>query len=709
VSLRTRLTLFFVVIVLLPLIVVAAGLRAWFAGSLADQTRAELHADQRAALAVLRVRSAQAAGVAGLLAADTELADALARRDLLALRDRAARGAVGGFTVAVADPAGRILVSRGPLPGFLPGVEPPGLQEALDAAPDDPSRALFVREEVDVVRSGCRSSCGLGQVVTGFWADDDELDRLRAGSDDRDLSLTLDGRLVASTNPRAASVTLGPVSDGLTGGPTRLTLGGRRDEALATAWFAPFQSGQTALVVSQPVEAGAAQLRRLGWGLALLVVLVAVLAGVLGVLLARLVSEPLRDLAVGVRRIAGGGDLGRPPPQTRAPGEVGELARAFDAMRLSLGRHVDALRSSRDELTRSMAMVGETMASTNDLPKLLGVVVEAAVEARQASSGTLLLFDAQRAMLVPHAVWGLLPDQVAPVAAGEGVVGAVAVSGRPVVLPGHGTGPVPVAGEPVAPTQVSVPLRSRGLVLGVLSVYGRDAGGPFGDDDARALAAFAGQAAVGIENVRLHEEARHLSMTDELTSIWNLRYFRLRIDQEIERARRFRRDLSLLVVDVDRFKAINDKYGHQQGDQILRELTSRVSGSIRDVDTFARYGGEEFVLILPETDIAGARAAAEKIRLGIASRPFRIRLEPGDEGGNANGEEAAQMLSLRVSISVGVACYPLHAGSADPLIAAADAAMYKAKTGGRDQVVVAEPGPGAGDPTPGQARRQQRG
>jgi diguanylate cyclase (GGDEF)-like protein len=107
--------------------------------------------------------------------------------------------------------------------------------------------------------------------------------------------------------------------------------------------------------------------------------------------------------------------------------------------------------------------------------------------------------------------------------------------------------------------------------------------------------------AVAIENVRLHAEAERLSVTDRLTGAWNYRYFSRRFEQEIERSRRFGRVLALLMLDIDHFKSVNDRFGHQRGDEVLVEFAGRVTGSVRDIDTFARYGGEEFVLILPET------------------------------------------------------------------------------------------------------------
>jgi diguanylate cyclase (GGDEF)-like protein len=170
------------------------------------------------------------------------------------------------------------------------------------------------------------------------------------------------------------------------------------------------------------------------------------------------------------------------------------------------------------------------------------------------------------------------------------------------------------------------------------------------------------------------QEARRASMTDEMTGIWNYRYFRLRLDEEIQRSRRFQHPLSLLLLDLDRFKEANDRYGHQHGDSILRELARRVAGSIRDVDTFARYGGEEFVLILPETDATGAMVVAEKLRNEIGVRPF--------QGGPGSAK-------VTVTVSIGVACHPMNGDTAVALIRAADIALYRAKAAGRDRVVLA--------------------
>jgi len=247
--------------------------------------------------------------------------------------------------------------------------------------------------------------------------------------------------------------------------------------------------------------------------------------------------------------------------------------------------------------------------------------------------------------------------------------------------------------EPAATSQVSVPLLVQGRVLGVLSLYDREDGEPFTLSDAEGLTAFAVQAAVAIENVQLHAEAERLSVTDPLTGAWNYRYFKRRFEQEIERSRRFGRVLALLMLDIDHFKSVNDRFGHQRGDEVLTELARRVTGSVRDIDTFARYGGEEFVLILPETNLEGGLAVAEKLRLATHRTPFR-------------GEDAE---GVPLTVSIGVACFPEHATSPEELLRAADEALYEAKLQGRDRVVTAGPRllpltarPGQPPPRPGQ-------
>jgi diguanylate cyclase (GGDEF)-like protein len=163
--------------------------------------------------------------------------------------------------------------------------------------------------------------------------------------------------------------------------------------------------------------------------------------------------------------------------------------------------------------------------------------------------------------------------------------------------------------------------------LAVRPLSARTTLAPSGGGAAATLAAFGGQASVAIENVLLHQETEQMSITDGLTGVWNRRYLELSLRKEIERAHRFSRPLSLLMVDIDRFKRINDQFGHQRGDEVLVEVTRRIMGTVRtQIDFMARYGGEEFVVVLPETPAPGAAVVAEKVRAAIGGE----RCEPRD-------------------------------------------------------------------------------
>jgi diguanylate cyclase (GGDEF)-like protein len=675
VSLRARLTLFFVAIVVLPVAVVTAY--GWSAVARASerQVRSELELSRRSATLVLAAQLEQAADVVGSVARDPALQRALAARDRTRLQAVLDREHTTDLLLAVTGPDGRVLARAGRTePSFLPGVATPSPRELLAPRPTGQRWAMLQRRTVTIGRRGCprRSRvCTLGTVIAGVWMDNPELQRLAMGAPEADLTVAVGGRAVASTVGRLTGADQVPAANGF--GRRRLA---GRPVVESAEWLSETPGERARLLVSIPGTATTLGIdSRLLAFVTLLLVVVCLVATALGAVLARIVSRPLGELAEQARAIARG-DFARPPSAVRSGGEVGELARAFERMRVELGEYLAALRTSRDELARSMNRLGETLSSTHDLPKLLAVVLEAAVQARRAKAGGLLLLTADRTALVREAVHGLRQaDPTERIPLGQGVAGTVAATGRPMVLARPAdTGPHSPA-EPTASTQVSVPLLAQGRVLGVLSLYDRDDGEPFTLADAEALTAFAVQAAVAIENVQLHAEAERLSVTDPLTGAWNFRYFERRFEQEIERSRRFGRVLALLMLDLDHFKSVNDRYGHQRGDDVLVEFARRVTGSVRDIDTFARYGGEEFVLILPETNLDGGLAVAEKLRMAIHGAAFRGR---GDNG-------------MRLTVSIGVACFPEHATSREELLRAADEALYEAKLQGRDRVVTAGP------------------
>jgi diguanylate cyclase (GGDEF)-like protein len=249
--------------------------------------------------------------------------------------------------------------------------------------------------------------------------------------------------------------------------------------------------------------------------------------------------------------------------------------------------------------------------------------------------------------------------------------------------------------EPPCRTYVAVPIRAPATVedpllpgeaipatLGVLALYDRVGVDEFDDADLRTLRTFAGQAGVAVHNVRVHEEAQRLSLTDPLTGLWNYRYLRESLRREVERASRFGRMLAVLVLDLDHFKDVNDTYGHAAGDAVLSEFARRIRIGLREVDVAFRQGGEEFVVLLPETDAYGGAIVAE--RLGAAIRDLPVPID---------SRRADQADQIPVTVSIGVAVFPEHGADADRVLAAADDALYAAKNAGRDTYRLAEPAP----------------
>ncbi len=190
-------------------------------------------------------------------------------------------------------------------------------------------------------------------------------------------------------------------------------------------------------------------------------------------------------------------------------------------------------------------------------------------------------------------------------------------------------------------------------------------------EDSLIVSAVASELVVAVENSRLYKLTKRLAITDELTSLFNYRHLQHRLDEEMSRALRYGKHLSLLMVDVDDFKHFNDSYGHLAGDAALAELATVMRKSVREVDLVARYGGEEFSVVLPETDAAGAYSVAEKIREAIASHAFA----------DPDGERCCTL-----TVSIGLATFPSHAYDKESLLREADDALYAAKHGGKNRV-----------------------
>lgn len=219
-------------------------------------------------------------------------------------------------------------------------------------------------------------------------------------------------------------------------------------------------------------------------------------------------------------------------------------------------------------------------------------------------------------------------------------------------------------------SHAAVSLRSGERVVGVL-VIGSANPRDFTPAETERLQVIGNQSSLALQNALLHEELERLSVTDRLTELYNHGYFMQHLEEEIGRAQRFDHVMSLIMIDIDDFKSFNDTYGHPHGDRVLQSVSLTITGMLREIDIAARYGGEEFVIVLPETDLEGALAVAERIRAGVERLSF--------EGFGIDED-------VHKTISVGVASYPQHARTGAALIVAADQAMYEAKRSGKNMV-----------------------
>lgn len=221
---------------------------------------------------------------------------------------------------------------------------------------------------------------------------------------------------------------------------------------------------------------------------------------------------------------------------------------------------------------------------------------------------------------------------------------------------------------------VLCPIKTKGNLIGILALSAKQSGGVYSSDDISLLMTLATEAAVAIENAQLYNQAKQRAHTDELTGLFNHRYFHERLDEEITRCTRFGEIFSLLFLDLDLFKAYNDIYGHLEGDEVLRDVGGYIDSCMRGIDMAFRYGGDEFTIILPQASLDDARKIAERVRK-------RIETEMDSRG-------------APLSCSMGVAAWPTDGVMREEIVRAADAALYDAKQSGRDRVsVYSELGP----------------
>jgi diguanylate cyclase (GGDEF)-like protein len=611
-SFRARLLTFFVLIVVVPM--VAIGVLMFRLISDSQQGKADARASGLASAAASLYQSE-----AALARGDAEtLARAVGRAHGKALPARfRVLATQAGLARATLTTGGRTVVDAGDKRAIAPGsarLLRPGSAGAMTVAVSELTASQYVRE---------LSAADAAVVV-------------RKGSS-----------ILAAT--LAASRTA-PMPDS-----GNVTLDGHGYRVVGQS-FAGFDHAPITVTTLSALSATSATLGGSRAVAAALLVAFLLLAFAFAVLASRALQNRLRGFLQAARRL-GGGDFSS-PIRVEGRDEFAALAEEFNNMSSELSRRMDELSREQARLREAIRRIGHTFASSLDRPALLELALKTAVDAVQASGGRLSVPSADDDRLAETLREGSL----------SGLEDAVEQAER-AALQNSGFGEEQVAGTNVAAVTLGIP-KSRGEAHGVIAVA--RPGRPFTDDDREVLRSLGAEAALALENIELHFQVSRQAVTDELTGLANHGRFQALLNAEIEQVRRYHHPIGLIMLDIDDFKAVNDTYGHQQGDAVLRHVASVLRENSRDADSPARYGGEELSLILPHTDLEGAFAIAERIREAVEG----LRVARADGGG-----------FLRITASLGVTSSTV--GDKDMLIADADGALYEAKRRGKNCTVSA--------------------
>jgi diguanylate cyclase (GGDEF)-like protein len=321
--------------------------------------------------------------------------------------------------------------------------------------------------------------------------------------------------------------------------------------------------------------------------------------------------------------------------------------------------------------------VARSLTSSLDRDSILKAIMQQMERFFQPETWTLLLVDEEKKDLHYAVAVGNGAEQLTNVRIklGQGIAGWVAEHGETLIVPELGLDPrfdSDVEARAVGMrSAICIPLRSRSRTLGVVQLFNCRLE-TLTEYSISFLHVLCDYAAIAIENARSVERIQELTITDDCTGLFNVRHLYTMLGKEIERARRFSSEFSLIFIDLDHFKEVNDKYGHLVGSRLLAEVGHRVRSQVRAVDSTFRYGGDEFVVLLPGTRKQEATQTAQRLWRSIRAGDYL----------------SSEKLSLRITASLGVATFPDDGYSIHEVIGAADETMYKVKNAQRDSVGV---------------------
>lgn len=329
---------------------------------------------------------------------------------------------------------------------------------------------------------------------------------------------------------------------------------------------------------------------------------------------------------------------------------------------------------------KALSEIGKLLTSTLDLDKVLKLVLEKVGDILSAKNWSLILVDESTKELYFEIVVGDFADKIKNkrLKAIEGVAGWVFTHKEPLLVPNVEKDKrfSPIIDNVTGFKTKSIiccPLICRNNVLGVIELINKKIGEEFTEDDLDVLIYLSDYIAIAIDNAKNFAKIQELTVKDDLTCLYNTRFFHEMLEREIKRALRKNRELSLIFIDMDHFKEVNDNYGHLYGSMLLKEVAEIIRATIRSIDIPIRYGGDEFVIILPETTKEQAGLVAERILNNIRNNTFL-----SEEG-----------LSLKLTASIGYANFPEDAKNKEELVVKADNAMYKVKNTSRNNFLPA--------------------